>query len=288
MLWFWWRGEWRTGRVPLPPSFSLLSLRDIELWFPLFSLKTRGSFKERRRLYDRAMDGRTDVEIASADHKSTSSDESVPPPALATTACYLANACRLSCSCSRSDSVGKVDMIRQKLLLSNHATCQCRSKYWRSHLLLPRSRPLYFKCNGSKQIGYILYFCIIEEHLKKIAITTPSVSISPACSSKGANRKRLYTAPIEPLRPQSERAQDNVKDYCRCCATLGRKGDRTCGTRAPHEWCSVGRQAPLAAPEVAGSEVVTRRISHTRRRRQCRSYLPSASAPLFLSPSLPP
>ena len=127
LLWFRWRGEWRTGRVPLPPSFSLLSLRDIELWFPLFSLKTRGSFKERRRLYDRAMDGRTDVEIASADHKSTSSDESVPPPSPRLPAILQT---RVACPVlvlvpgPTVCSVGKVnrmDMTRQNLHLSNPA-----------------------------------------------------------------------------------------------------------------------------------------------------------------------
>ena len=59
------RGEEAGGQEEspsLPPLFPLSGRRrDIELWFPLFSLKTRRFFKERRRrLYDRAMAGRTD------------------------------------------------------------------------------------------------------------------------------------------------------------------------------------------------------------------------------------
>ena len=90
-----------------PPSLLSVTLNS---GFRFFHSKREDlSKREEDFTIERWTDGQTNVEIASADHKSTSSDESVPPPS---PACHLANACLLSCSCScscsRSDSAVSV------------------------------------------------------------------------------------------------------------------------------------------------------------------------------------
>ena len=100
------RLEDRKSPPPSLPSFpSPAAAVTLNSGFRFFHSKREDFSKNEEDDFtiERWPDGRTDDEIASADHKSTRSDESVPPPRCLPA--LSADACRLSCSCSKPNTV---------------------------------------------------------------------------------------------------------------------------------------------------------------------------------------